>query len=262
MVDGLLPGRAVCRHGQVEQVQVGGVAGEQGGEGLDGLLPEEGEALLRNPTDPRRQGDPHFIPEGDFVRLTGHAWYSVGSEHTLLAQDFGRLVLKVVQQVDHAIKTFSLPGRNRPFRRESDERLFLLPQGNPVDVPQHDRHLQVLWLYTVTINTIYSFLWDVLMDWGLCMQSNSKYPFLRDKLLYSHPAVYYLAIFMDLALRLCWSLKLSSHLQHHASGLAFIFLFEILEIFRRFVWNFFRVEWQVISDEQKRQEVKKEEVQL
>lgn len=123
-----------------------------------------------------------------------------------------------------------------------------------VMLDDHDRQLQVLWLYTVTINTIYSFLWDVLMDWGLCMQSNSKYPFLRDKLLYGSPAVYYLAIIGDLALRLCWSLKLSSHLQHHASGLAFIFLFEILEVFRRFVWNFFRVEWQVIVDEQKKAE--------
>lgn len=25
---------------------------------------------------------------------------------------------------------------------------------------------QVLWMYTVIINTVYSFLWDIYMDWG------------------------------------------------------------------------------------------------
>lgn len=65
---------------------------------------------------------------------------------------------------------------------------------------------------------------------------------------YGNPLFYYCAIIMDLALRLCWSLKLSSHLQRHATGQAFVFLFEILEVFRRFVWNFFRVEWECVKE--------------
>jgi 5-methylcytosine-specific restriction endonuclease McrBC regulatory subunit McrC len=64
---------------------------------------------------------------------------------------------------------------------------------------------------------------------------------------YGSPLYYYAAIFMDFALRLCWSLKLSSHLQRHASGQAWVFLFEVLEVFRRFVWNFFRVEWECVN---------------
>eukprot|EP00053_Salpingoeca_punica_P019145 m.191913 g.191913 ORF g.191913 m.191913 type:complete len:385 (+) comp17577_c0_seq2:363-1517(+) len=112
----------------------------------------------------------------------------------------------------------------------------------------HDQHMQVLWLYAVTINTLYSFLWDVLMDWGLGFPSSpASYTLLRDDLRFGGPLPYYFAIVMDLALRLCWSLKLSSHLQRHATGQAFVFLFEILEVFRRFLWNFFRVEWECIK---------------
>ena len=48
---------------------------------------------------------------------------------------------------------------------------------------QHDRHLQIIWLYSVTLNTLYSFLWDVVMDWGLASSPNTHYPLLRDELL-------------------------------------------------------------------------------
>jgi hypothetical protein len=87
-----------------------------------------------------------------------------------------------------------------------------------VSLDRHDQHLQILWLYTVTINTMYSYLWDVIMDWGLARSPTARYPLLRNELLYKQPLYYYTAIVSDLALRLCWSLKLSSHLQHHASG--------------------------------------------
>lgn len=46
----------------------------------------------------------------------------------------------------------------------------------------HDLYLQELWLYSVTLNTLYSFVWDVLMDWGLAM-GGSRMPLLRDELL-------------------------------------------------------------------------------
>lgn len=117
-----------------------------------------------------------------------------------------------------------------------------------VVLDQHDRFLQILWLYTVTLNTLYSFLWDVIMDWGLAATPQARYPLLRDELRYGNAVYYYLAIIMDFALRLCWSLKLSSHLQRHATGQTFVFIFEVLEVFRRFVWNFFRVEWECVKE--------------
>eukprot|EP00051_Salpingoeca_urceolata_P001487 m.41349 g.41349 ORF g.41349 m.41349 type:complete len:378 (+) comp11451_c0_seq1:253-1386(+) len=111
-----------------------------------------------------------------------------------------------------------------------------------------DRSLQLFWLYAVTINAVYSFLWDVFMDWGLGWERSATYPMLRSELRYGSPLVYYAAVGQDLLLRLCWSLKLSSHLRKHATGEAFTFLFEVLEVFRRLVWNFFRVEWQSIKE--------------
>lgn len=116
---------------------------------------------------------------------------------------------------------------------------------------QYDEYLEVLWMYTVVINTIYSFLWDIYMDWGLGRPRSStgkrQWPFLRPTLVYQWASLYYIIMPMDLALRATWSLKLSSHLQEHASGQTWIVLFEVLEVFRRWGWIFFRVEWECIS---------------
>eukprot|EP00056_Hartaetosiga_gracilis_P017844 m.8616 g.8616 ORF g.8616 m.8616 type:complete len:376 (-) comp6156_c0_seq2:220-1347(-) len=121
-------------------------------------------------------------------------------------------------------------------------------QVEGVTPDHHDKALQVLWLYSVSVNTVYSFLWDVLMDWGLCHETDAPHVLLRKTLLFEKAWKYYMAIVLDLALRFCWSLKLSSHLQHHATGLAFVFLFEVLEVFRRFVWNYFRIEWEYVKE--------------
>jgi hypothetical protein len=123
--------------------------------------------------------------------------------------------------------------------------------GDGMLLDEHDQHLQELWLYAVILNTLYSFAWDVVMDWGLD-GSSVRYPLLRDDLRFGNALWYYLAIVLDLLLRLCWSLKLSSHLQRVASGQAFVFLFEVLEVFRRFVWIYFRVEWEVVKEEKEK----------
>ena len=104
------------------------------------------------------------------------------------------------------------------------------------------------WFVAVLINSLYSFYWDVAKDWDLHLfssareRANPDYPFgLRRKLMFQ-PLVYYLVILMDLLLRCTWSLKLSPHLSHLADFEGSIFLVEFLEVFRRWVWVFFRVE--------------------
>lgn len=57
---------------------------------------------------------------------------------------------------------------------------------------------------------------------------------------------YQLAIVLDLLLRFFWSLKLSSHLHHIVEWQGGVFFMEFLEILRRWVWVFFRVEWEVV----------------
>ena len=82
---------------------------------------------------------------------------------------------------------------------------------------------------------------------------------LRTRLLYPLP-VYPLALFINLVLRLTWSIKLSSHLHATAlgEGSLLIFWVEVAELVRRWIWVFIRVEWEIVKRAQngaKRSEV-------
>lgn len=70
---------------------------------------------------------------------------------------------------------------------------------------------------------------------------------LRPHLLFNDSFVYYIAIGLNLVLRLVWSLKLSSHLHTLTDLEGGIFLMEALEIMRRWVWVFFRIEWEMVK---------------
>ena len=101
------------------------------------------------------------------------------------------------------------------------------------------------WVVASFIHAVYTFIWDVYMDWGLFrFQSNCL---LRPDLRYSWKSLYYLAIIEDLFLRFAWSLKLSLGLHLQAQVNLFYTLLAGLEIFRRFVWNFYRVEYEYIK---------------
>ncbi|KAG9099237.1 hypothetical protein FS749_001744, partial [Ceratobasidium sp. UAMH 11750] len=83
------------------------------------------------------------------------------------------------------------------------------------------------------------------------MRGHQSYPFgLRDNLLFRDSLVYYLVIFLNLFLRFTWSLKLSTHLDTVEELESSVFLIEALEVTRRWVWVFFRVEWEAIKKEQ------------
>ncbi|KAF8757102.1 EXS protein [Rhizoctonia solani] len=83
------------------------------------------------------------------------------------------------------------------------------------------------------------------------MRERAPYPFgLRDNLLFRDSLVYYLVIFLNLFLRFTWSLKLSTHLDTVEELESSVFLMEALEVTRRWVWVFFRVEWEAIKKEQ------------
>ncbi|KAG6398343.1 hypothetical protein SASPL_139801 [Salvia splendens] len=71
---------------------------------------------------------------------------------------------------------------------------------------------------------------------------NSRNPWLRDKLLISNKAVYFVAIVVNMLLRLVWmQLVLDFQISFlHPKGM--VALIACLEILRRGMWNFFRVE--------------------
>ncbi|KAJ7783344.1 EXS family-domain-containing protein [Mycena metata] len=150
----------------------------------------------------------------------------------------------------------------------------------------HGEHrLFRLWLLAAAVNSLYSFWWDVTNDWGLSLLQSSDssggrpppprqlllphlqsdlgseennatptnhqrpqpYPYgLRPILLFPLP-VYPLLVFLNLVLRLTWSIKLSSHLHSKTEGSVAIFWLEMAEVLRRWMWVFLRVEWEVIK---------------
>lgn len=76
---------------------------------------------------------------------------------------------------------------------------------------------------------------------------HSAGPFLRPHILLPGTAAYYIAIAIDLLLRLTWSLKLSSHLHAIHEIESGIFLMEALEVLRRWMWTFIRIEWEAVK---------------
>ncbi|KAK6921992.1 EXS, C-terminal [Dillenia turbinata] len=91
------------------------------------------------------------------------------------------------------------------------------------------------------IATIMNTYWDIVMDWGL-LQRHSKNIGLRDKLVVSHRSVYFAAMFMNVILRIAW-LQLVLILDVSTfHGKAMSMIFPCLEILRRGIWSFFRLE--------------------
>lgn len=70
---------------------------------------------------------------------------------------------------------------------------------------------------------------------------------LRPTLLLPDPLVYHLFTIIDLVLRFTWSLKLSSHLHTIAEIESGVFIMEALELVRRWMWVFVRIEWEAVK---------------
>ncbi|KAF9529216.1 EXS family-domain-containing protein [Crepidotus variabilis] len=60
-------------------------------------------------------------------------------------------------------------------------------------------------------------------------------------------AIYPVLIFLNLLLRMTWSVKLSTHVQSPRDGSFAFFWLEIAELVRRWLWVFLRVEWEVVK---------------
>ncbi|XP_058226294.1 phosphate transporter PHO1 homolog 9-like isoform X2 [Rhododendron vialii] len=92
------------------------------------------------------------------------------------------------------------------------------------------------------VATITSTYWDIVIDWGL-LRRNSKNPWLREKLLISNRSVYFVAIVLNVILRLAWMQSVLGFYEapflHRTAVTAIV---ASLEIIRRGIWNFFRLE--------------------
>lgn len=99
----------------------------------------------------------------------------------------------------------------------------------------------VMALVTSAMAVAYNTYWDIVVDWGL-LRPNSKNFYLRDKILVAHKSVYYIAMVINVLLRAAW---IQLVLEFNIIGLrktAISTTMSCLEIIRRGIWNFFRLE--------------------
>jgi hypothetical protein len=110
------------------------------------------------------------------------------------------------------------------------------------DVSGSQRNLfQLFWMGAFVSSSLYSFTWDVYMDWGL---GRPEFQFLGPRLMYPKKIIYYVIIGADLILRMAWVLTLVPP----NSGATFALpqyltaVSMMLELFRRTIWGFLRLE--------------------
>lgn len=144
------------------------------------------------------------------------------------------------------------------------------------------------WYLALALNSTYSFIWDIKMDWnlelfnGLFELKNPLYKFhiLRSQITFPR-IFYYFAIIFDFFLRFIWVLKffiINEKLQAEHVKLIHVFstflfgydaysfgyaVLELLEIHRRWIWCFLKLEsdWVKLSKQQT-EEVELEDILL
>ncbi|XP_057948042.1 phosphate transporter PHO1 homolog 3 isoform X2 [Malania oleifera] len=89
--------------------------------------------------------------------------------------------------------------------------------------------------------TIFSTYWDLVFDWGL-LQQHSKNRWLRDKLLIQYKGIYFGAMVLNVFLRLAWMQTVLNFSVSFLHKEAMVTIVASLEIIRRGIWNFFRLE--------------------
>ncbi|XP_059317309.1 phosphate transporter PHO1 homolog 10-like [Lycium ferocissimum] len=100
---------------------------------------------------------------------------------------------------------------------------------------------EVLAILSSLITTFFNTYWDIVVDWGL-LRRKSKNKFLRDKLILRHKSVYFIAMVLDVLLRFAWLQLVLKFNVPSLRGSTVSSIFACLEVIRRGMWNFFRLE--------------------
>ncbi|CAN6614750.1 hypothetical protein TRVA0_006S00386 [Trichomonascus vanleenenianus] len=99
--------------------------------------------------------------------------------------------------------------------------------------------IRAMFILFASLNSVYSSFWDIIMDWSLG-QTDTENTLLRDELAY--PKVYYyIMMVLDPIMRFSWVLYAAYYDQIQQSA-KISFIVALIEIIRRFLWVFFRVE--------------------
>ncbi|XP_039157321.1 phosphate transporter PHO1 homolog 9 [Eucalyptus grandis] len=110
----------------------------------------------------------------------------------------------------------------------------------------HDLRRGVTWKIIAAassgVATVANTYWDLVIDWGL-LRRNAKNSWLRDKLTIPNRSIYFVAMVLNVILRLAWMQNILGFREApFLHGKALIAIVASLEIIRRGIWNFFRLE--------------------
>ncbi|RDY07085.1 Phosphate transporter PHO1-like 10, partial [Mucuna pruriens] len=100
---------------------------------------------------------------------------------------------------------------------------------------------KVLAVITSALAVLQNTFWDIVKDWGL-LRRHSKNPYLRDKLIVQRKSVYFIAMVLDIVLRISWMQLVFEMDWSPLHKVAMMTVTSCLEIIRRGIWNFFRLE--------------------
>jgi xenotropic and polytropic retrovirus receptor 1 len=126
----------------------------------------------------------------------------------------------------------TLAGVFNPALKERDKNTAITP-------------FQIFWIMAYFASTLYSWAWDVIMDWNVFDFNNKEGGYVRSRRVIENVWVYYIVSFVDLILRFFWTWTLIPN--ESAANFSALNLFmapfaAILEIFRRSMWSVFRLE--------------------
>ncbi|XP_012162954.1 xenotropic and polytropic retrovirus receptor 1-like isoform X3 [Ceratitis capitata] len=100
-----------------------------------------------------------------------------------------------------------------------------------------------VWFFIISnvVQTVYCLAWDMIMDFGVLKKFTGENIFLRDQLLYP-TGFYYFAIIENFISRIFWAIKLYLYQQEYMVVFHSNTIASGLEMFRRYIWNYFRLE--------------------
>jgi hypothetical protein len=101
-----------------------------------------------------------------------------------------------------------------------------------------------IWIFATFIGATYKVIWDLKMDWGFFDKNAGENKFLRDQIVYPSKFYYYAAIIENILFRYIWIINVFMQFRTRFAEYADVigFIFGLIEIFRRFIWNYFRLE--------------------
>lgn len=210
-----------------------------------------------HPYDPKVEFVVLIIPTFIRMKQCWHEYKRTGSNHHMLnlvkySTAIGPLFINVLIKL-----TLAAPDNMEDLQKQA--------------ILKHLSYLNRWWYVLSTLNSAYTFVWDIKMDWGFQLFDSlfGSRPYVATRpsrqLYFRSHLFYYFAIVEDLVLRFLWVLKLFIVHENEKAGYAHLvgaFLFgsdalsfgytlvEFLEVFRRWIWCLLKLEsdWSKVQD--------------